>query len=222
MARKKKKTVSEVPVEVTVAAVTVTDFDSSCCCGHGFQKQLCDLNVELGVERFCVEKEDSHVSTGAEATAKATELEAKTLTEAEATIGATAAAKEDCCCEFFRKLSIDLEKAYSHLERTDALEGLSEFLESYTCSARTGEEVEAAIEKATDGAVKNEAAVVNEAEDSCYCRDDLQKFWCEEYWKLGLGRRCVELRKFVENKESEENSGTVNHFKLIWHKDAVL
>ena len=68
----------------------------------------------------------------------------------------------------------------------------------------------------------NEAAVVTGAEDSCHCRDDLQKFWCEEYLKLGLGHRCIELRKFLENKDFEENTGTVNHFKIIWHKDSVL
>ena len=209
MARKKKKTVSEVPVEVTVAAVTVTDFDSSCCCGHGFQKQLCDLNVELGVERFCVEKEDSLVSAGAEATAKATELEAEILTEVEGATGATAAAKEDCCCELFRKLNISLLEAYSCLERTTASEGVDG-------------EAGAAGETAIGEAAGAEAAVVTREEGSCQCRDDLEKFWCEEYLKLGMGRRCLELRKLLEKKDSEENTGTVNHFKIIWHKDSVL
>ena len=203
MARKKKKTVSKVPVEVTVAAVTVTDFDSSCCCGIGFQKQLCDLNVELGVERLCVEEEDSHISIGAEATAKATELEAGALTEGEGATGATAVAKEDCCCELFRKLNISLLEAYTCLERTAASEGVSD---------DSGAATEAAV---------TESAVTG-AEGGCQCRDDLEKFWCEEYLKLGMGRRCLELRKLLEKKDSEEKSGTVNHFKIIWHKDAVL
>ena len=209
MARKKKKTASEIPVEVTVAAVTVTDVDSSCCCGHVFQKQLCDLNLELGVERFCVEKEESSISTGAEAIAAATELEAGIETEAEAAIGATAAAKEDCCCELFRKLNISLLEAYSCLERTAASEGV-------------GDEAGATGEAAIGEAAVNEAAVLTGAEGSCQCRDDLEKFWCEEYLKLGMGRRCLELRKLLENKDSEENTGNVNHFKIIWHKDSVL
>jgi len=209
MARKKKKTATKIPVEVTVAGVTVTDVDSSCCCGHVFQRQLCNLNVELGIERFCVEEEDPSVSTGAEAIAAATELEAEIETVAEAATGATAAAKEDCCCELFRKLNIGLLEAYSCLKRTDALEGL-------------GEKAGAAIEAATGEAVGTEAAVVSGAEDSCQCRDDLEKFWCGEYLKLGLGRRCTELRKLLENKNSEENTVTVNHFKIIWQKDSVL
>jgi hypothetical protein len=209
MARKKKKTASEIPVEVTVAAVTVTDVDSSCCCGHVFQKQLCDLNLELGVERFCVEKEESSISTGAEAIAAATELEAGIETEAEAAIGATAAAKEDCCCELFRKLNISLLEAYSCLERTTASEGV-------------GGEAGATGEAAIGEAAGAEAAVVTESEGSCQCRNDLEKYWCEEYLKMGMGRRCIELRRLLENKDSEDNTGTVNHFKIIWHKDSVL
>ena len=209
MARKKKKIASKIPVEVTVAAVTVTDVDSSCCCGHVFQKQLCDLNVELGVERFCVGEEDHSVSTGAEAIAAATELEAEIETEAEAATEATAAAKEDCCCELFRKLNISLLEAYSCLERTNALEGV-------------GDEAGTTSEAAIDEAAGAEAAVVTGAEGSCQCRNDSEKFWCEEYLKLGMGRRCIELRKLLENKNSEENTGTVNHFKIIWHKDSVL
>ena len=207
MARKKKKSVAKFPAEVTVAAVTVTDVDSSCCCGHVFQKQLCDLNLELGIERLCVEEDSS--DRGAEAIAAALEVE----TGIEAKAGkevATAAAKEDCCCEVFRKLNIGLLEAYSCLERTDSLEGL-------------GEEAGAAIEAATGEAVVVEAAVVTGSEDSCQCRDDLEKFWCEEYLRLGMGRRCIELRKVLKSTQnSEENTGAVNHFKIIWQKDSVL
>jgi len=209
MARKKKKIAPRIPVEVTVAAVTVTDVDSSCCCGHVFQKQLCDLNLELGIERLCVEEEDLSVSTGAEAVTAATELEIATETEAEPTTEATAAAEGDSCCEVFRKLNIGLRLAYDSLELKVSLEDLEE-------------EAGAATEAATGEAVVAEAAVVTGSEDSCRCRDDLEKFWCEEYLKLGMGRRCTELRKFLENKNSGENTGTVNHFKIIWQKDGVL
>jgi len=209
MARKKKKIASKVPVEVTVAAVTVTDVDSSCCCGHAFQKQLCDLNIELGVERYCAEKEESSISLGAEAIAAATGLEAEIETEVEAVVGATAAATEDCCCELFRKLNISLLEAYSCLERTTASESVNG-------------EVVAAGEAAIGGAAGAEAAAVTGAESSCQCRNDLEKYWCGEYWKMGMGRRCTELRRLLEKKDVEENTGTVNHFKIIWHKDAVL
>jgi len=226
-----------------------------------------NLNVELGVERLCVEDEDHSVSAGAEAMTAATELEIATETgaeaatkaatvtewedicceayrklsidqrwahycfelkdspedlgieaedfadytgsEAEAVTEAAAAAEEDSCCEVFRKLNIGLFEAYSCLECTDALDGL-------------GEEAGAAIEAATSEAVVAEAAVVTGSEDSCQCRVDLEKFRCEEYLKLGMGRRCTELRKFLENKIAEENTGTVNHFKIIWQKDSVL
>ena len=205
MAKKnrKKKTASKFSAEVTAVAVTVTDCDRSCCCEHAFFRQLCAVNVELGIDRLCIEKEGSSVSTGAEAIAAATELEAEIEIEAEAATRPTAAAKEDCCCEVFRKLSVNLLKAYSHLEHSDALKGLGEFLEEYTCSERKdtfedlGEEAGAAIEVANGEAAGAEAAVVTEAECSCQCEDDLQKFWCEEYLKLGLGRRCTELRKSV-------------------------
>ena len=209
MAEKKKKTSSEILPEVTAVAVTVTDFDSSCCCGHKFFKQLCDLNLELGVERLCVEKEDSSGSTDAEAIVAATGLEAEIETEAEVVTGATAAAKEDCCCELFRKLNISLLEAYSCLERT-------------TTSEDVDGEAGATSEAAIGEAAVNEAGVLTGAEGSCQCRDDLEKFWCEEYLKLGMGRRCLELRKLLENKDSEENTGNVNHFKIIWHKDSVL
>ena len=208
MAKKnKKKTASSIPVEVTVAAVTVTDVDSSCCCGHVFQKQLCDRNLALGNERWCVEKEDSSVSNGAEAIAVAAEPESGF--EAEAATGATAASEEDSCCELFRKLNIGLFEAYSCLEQTHAVEGL-------------GEGAGAAAEVATGEALNTEAAVGTEADDKCQCRDNSEKLWCEEYLKLGMGRRCTELRKLLENRNSGVNIGTVNHFKIIWHKDGVL
>jgi len=206
MAKKKKKTASEIPAEVTVAAVTVTDVDSGCCCGHPFRKQLCDLNLESGYERWCVDKEDFSASIGEEAIAAATEPE--TETKAEAGTGATAATEEDSCCELFRKLNIGLSEAYSCLERTHVLEGLDE-VAGATAEAATGEAV-------------TEAAVVTETEDSCKCRDESDKLWCEEYLKLGMGRRCTELRKLLENRNPGVNIGTVNHFKIIWHKDGVL
>jgi len=106
-------------------------------------------------------------------------------------------------------LNISLLEAYHCLERTDAQQGL-------------GEEAGAATEAAVGEAGMDEAAVVTGSEDSCQCRNDLEKFWCEEYLKLGMGRRCAELRKLLENKNSGENTGTVNHFKSIWHKDGIL
>jgi len=203
MARKKKKIASRVPVEVTVAAITVTDVDSNCCCEHGFQKQLCNLNVELGVERFCLEKEDSHISTCVEATATATELEAETVTEGEGATGTSAEAKEDCCCELFRKLNVSLLEAYTCLEQIAASKGVSN------------------DSRAATGAAVTESAVTG-AEGGCQCRDDLEKFWCDEYLRIGVGRQCSELKRLLKKKETEENSGPVNHFKMIWHKGGVL
>jgi len=203
MARKKKKIASRVPVEVTVAAITVTDVDSSCCCEHGFQKQLCSLNVELGVERFCLEKGESHVSTCVEATTTATEVEAETVTESEGAAGTSAVTKEDCCCELFRKLNVSLLEAYTCLEQISASKGVSgEF-------------------GAATGAAVTESAVTG-AESDCQCRDDLEKFWCDEYLRIGVGRQCLELKRLLKKKETEENSGPVNHFEIIWHKGGVL
>jgi len=262
MARKKKKTVSEIPVEVSVAAVTVTNVDSSCVCGHVFQKQLCELNLQLGVERLCAEEEDPFVSSGAEASAVATGLEEVTETEAEIeTKAATVTEWEDICCEVYRELSVDRRWAHYCLELKDTPEELGRKAEDFADD--TGSEAEAVTEAAaaaegdsccevfrklniglrlayeslehkvqedleeevgaaTGEAAVAEAAVVRGSEDSCHCRNDLEKFWCDEYLKLGMERRCVELRKLLENKNSGENSGTVNHFKIIWHKDSVL
>jgi len=171
------------------------------------RKQLCDLNLELGNECWCVDKEDSSASIGAEAIAAATELE--TETKAEAGTGSTAATEEDSCCELFRKLNIGLFEAYSCLERTHELE----------CHE---EEAEATAKAATGEAVMTEAAVVTENRERCRCEGDSDKLWCEEYLKMGMGRRCTELRKLLENRNSGVNIGTVNHFKIIWHKDSVL
>jgi len=209
-------------VEVTVAAITVTDVDSSCCCSQVFFRQLCAVNVELGVERLCEVKEGSSVVSGAVDTAVLTELEAEIEVEAEAATRSTASVKEDCCCEVFRELSVNLLKAYSHLELSDTLKGLGEFLEDYTCSKRKdileglSEGVGPAIEVA-DG----EAAVTG-AEGGCLCLDDLEKFWCDEYLRIGAGRQCSELKRLLKKEETEENTGTVNHFEAIWHRDAVL
>jgi hypothetical protein len=228
MARKKKKIASRVPVEVTVAAITVTDVDSSCCCSHVFFRQLCAVNVELGVERLCKVKEGSSVVSDAVDTAVLTELGAETEAEAEAATRSTASVKEDCCCEVFRKLSVNLLKAYSHLEHSDTLKGLGEFFEDYTCSKRKdileglSEEAGPAIEVANGEAAGIEAAVVNESECSCQCENDLEKFWCDEYLRIGVGRQCLELKRLLKKKETEENSGPVNHSKVIWHKGGVL
>jgi hypothetical protein len=203
MARKKKKIVSRDPVEVTVAAITVTDVDSNCCCENGFQKQLCNLNVELGVERFCLEKEGSHVSTCVEATATATELEAETVAESEGATGTSAEAKEDCCCELFRKLNVSLLEAYTCMEQIAASKGMNS-------DSRA----------ATEAAVTESA--VTGAEGGCQCRDDLEKFWCDEYLRIGVGRQCSELKRLLKKEDSEVKTGTVNHFRIIWHKDAVL
>ena len=141
MARKKnkkknKRIASSCPVESTATAVTVTDVDSSCCCSHVFFRQLCAVNVELGVERLCKVKEGSSVVSDAVDTAVLTELEAEIEAEAEAATRSSASVEEDCCCEVFRKLSVNLLKAYSHLEHSDTLKGLGEFFEDYTCSKR--------------------------------------------------------------------------------------
>jgi hypothetical protein len=201
--KKKKKTVSNVPVEVTVAAITVTDVDSGCLCDSGFQKQLCSLNVELGVERFCLEKGESHVSTCVEATATVTEVESETVTETEGAAGTTAVAKEDCCCELFRKLNVSLLEAYFCLEQISASKGVS---------GDSG---------AVTGAAVTESAVTG-AKGGCQCSDDLEKFWCDEYLRIGVGRQCLELKRLLKKKETEENSGPVNHFKIIWHRGGVL
>jgi hypothetical protein len=204
--KKKKKSASSFPVEITAAAVTVTDVDSSCCCSHVFFRQLCAVNVELGVERLCKVKEGSSVISAAVDTAVLTELEAEIEAEAEAATRATAAVKEDCCCEVFRKLSVSLLKAYSHVEHSDTLKGLAEFFEDYSCLKRKdilgdlSEEVGAAIEVANGEAAGMEAAVVIDAECRCQCENDLTKYWCEEYLKLGLGRRCTDLRKFASGE----------------------
>jgi len=222
MARKKKKIASRVPVEVTVAAITVTDVDSSCCCSHVFFRQLCAVNIELGVERLCKVKEGSSVISEDVDTAVLKELEAEIEAEAEAATRSTASVKEDCCCEVFRKLSVNLLKAYSHLEHSDTLKGLGEFFEDYTCSKRKdileglSEEARPAI-----GAAVAESAAAG-AEGGCQCRDDLEKFWCDEYVRIGVGRQCSELKRLLKKKETEENSGPVNHFKIIWHKGGVL
>ena len=211
--KKNKRIASSCPVESTAAAVTVTDDDSSCSCSHVFFRQLCAVNVELGVERLCKVKEGSSVVSDAVDTAVLTELEAEIEAEAEAATRSTASVKEDCCCEVFRKLSVNLLKAYSHLEHSDTLKGLGEFFEDYTCSKRKdileglSEDVESAIEVANGEAAGVETAAVNEAECSCQCENDLKKFWCDEYLRIGVGRQC---------------SGTVNQFRIIWDKDAVL
>ena len=154
MARKKKKTASKIPAEVMVVAVTVTDVESSCCCGHVFQKQLCDLNLELGNQRWCVKKEDSS-------------------------------------------------------ERTE--EGSASVSAATEAASVTG------AERAT------EAAVETKGYDICRCCDDLEKFWCEEYLKLGLGRRCTEFEESSEaTEDSEEKTEEVNHFRLVWKKDETL
>jgi len=203
MARKKKKTVPKVPVEVTVAAITVTDVDSGCCCDPGFQKQLCSLNVELGVERFCLEKGESHVSTCVEATTTATEVEAETVTESEGAAGTSAVTKEDCCCELFRKLNVSLLEAYTCLEQIAASNAASN------------------DSRAATGAAVTDSAVTG-AEGGCQCENDLEKFWCDEYLRIGVGRQCLGLKRLLKKKETEENPGPVNHFKIIWHKGGVL
>ena len=192
--KKNKRIASSCPVESTAAAVTVTDVDSSCCCSPVFFRQLCAVNVELGVERLCKVKEGSSVVSDAVDTAVLTELEAEIEAEAEAATRSTASVKEECCCEVFRKLSVNLLQAYSHLEHSDTLKGLGEFFEDYTCSKRKdileglSEEAGAAIE------VANSEAAVTGAEGGCQCRDDLEKFWCDEYLRIGAGRQCSELR----------------------------
>jgi len=193
--------------------VTVTDVDSSCCCSHVFFRQLCAVNVELGVERLCKVKEGSSVVSDAVDTAVLKELEAEIEAEAEAATRSTASVKEDCCCEVFRKLSVNLLEAYSHLEHSDTLKGLGEFFEDYTCSKRKdileglSEEAGPAIE------VANGEAAVTGAEGGCQCRDDLEKFWCDEYLRIGVGRQCCDLKRLLKRKETEENS---------WHKGGVL
>ena len=73
---------------------------------------------------------------------------------------------------------------------------------------------------ATEEAAVIEEAVVTESEGSCRCCDDLEKFWCEEYLKQGLGRRCSGFEKSVEaTEDSEDKTGEVNYFKLVWEKD---
>jgi len=217
-----KRIASSFPVESTAAAVTVTDVDSSCCCSHVFFRQLCAVNVELGVERLCKVKEGSSVVSDAVDTAVLTELEAKIEAETEAATRSTASVKEDCCCEVFRRLSVNLLKAYSHLEHSDTVKGLGEFFEDYTCSKRKdileglSEEAGPAIEVAN-----GEAAGIG-AEGGCQCRDDLEKFWCDEYLRIGVGRQCSGLKRLLKKKETEENSEPVNHFETIWHKGGVL
>jgi len=209
--KKNKRIASSCPVESTAAAVTVTDVDSSCCCSHFFFRQLCAVNVELGVERLCRVKEGSSVVSDDVDTAVLKELEAEIEAEAEAATRSTASVKEDCCCEALRKLSVNLLKAYSHLEHSDTVKGLGEFFDDYTCSKRKdileglSEEAGPAIEVANGEAAGIEAAVtdsaVTGAEGGCQCRDDLEKFWCDEYLRIGVGRQC---------------------FKRIWHKSGVL
>ena len=36
------------------------------------------------------------------------------------------------------------------------------------------------------------------------------------------GRQCSELKRLLKKEDSEVKTGTVNHFRIIWHKDAVL
>ena len=210
---KNKKVASSCTVESTAAAVTVTDVDSSCCCSHYFFRQLCAVNVELGVERLCKVKEGSSVVSDDVDTAVLKELEAEIEAEAEAATRSTVSVKEDCCCEVFRKLSVNLLEAYSHLEHSDTLKGLGEFFEDYTCSKRKdileglSEEAGPAIE------VANGEAAVTGAEGGCQCRDDLEKFWCDEYLRIGVGRQCSDLKRLLKKKETEENS---------WHKGGVL
>ena len=95
-------------------------------------------------------------------------------------------------------------------------------LEAYTCLERTA----ASEGVSDDSGAAAEAAVtepaVTGAEGGCQCRDDLEKFWCDEYLRIGVGRQCLELKRLREKKDSEENSGTVNHFKIVWHKGGVL
>ena len=147
MAEKKKKTASEIPAEVTAVAVSVTDVESSCCCAHVFQKQLCDLNLELGNQRWCAGKEDCSSDTEVEVAAAAVETKVSTETEAEAV---------------------------------------------------------------------TEAATVTDSEGSCQCCDELEKFWCEEYLKLGLGRRCSGFEESAEaTEDSEEKTEEVNHFRIV-------
>jgi len=95
-------------------------------------------------------------------------------------------------------------------------------LERTTASVGVVSEAGAAGETAIGEAAGAEAAAVTGAEGGCQCRNDLEKYWCGEYWKMGMGRRCLELRRLLEKKDSEENTGTVNHFKIIWHRDSVL
>ena len=211
--KKNKRIASSCLVGRTAAAATVTDVDSSCCCSHVFFRQLCAVNVELGVERLCKVKEGSSVVSDAVDTAVLTELEAEIEAEAEAATRSTASVKEDCCCEAFRKLSVSLLKAYSRVEHSDTVKGLGEFFEDYTCSKRKdileglSEEAGPAI-----GAAVTESAVTG-AEGGCQCRDDSEKFWCDEYLRIGVGRQCSELKKLLKKKETEENS---------WHKGGVL
>ena len=74
----------------------------------------------------------------------------------------------------------------------------------------------------TEAAAATEEAAVTESEGSCRCCDDLEKFWCEEYLKQGLGRRCSGFEDFVGATEDSEESGGVNHFKLIWEEDETV
>jgi len=185
-------------------AVTVTNVEDNCRCENALQKQLCDVNVELGNQRWCVEKEDSSENTEVEA------AEAAAVTEAAATTGANDSCR---CCNVLQKWwcddSVKRGKQRWCVEEEDS----SENTEAEAATAAAG----------TEAVTVTETAVVTEATDSCRCCNDLQKFWCDEFLKLRHRRRCLERKDSVEETEnSEEKTEGVNHFRIVWEKDGIL
>ena len=53
------------------------------------------------------------------------------------------------------------------------------------------------------------AVTVAEAENSCRCENDLQKYWCEVSVKVGKQRYCVEREEAFENLKEEAASVAV-------------
>ena len=177
MARKKKKTASKIPAEVTAVAVTVTNVESCCCCANALQKQLCDLNLELGNQCWCVEEEDLSDNTEVEAAAAAAVTEAAAATEAKA--------EDNCSCEnALRKYWYDVSAKVGQerwcVEEEDSSEKTEEELASVAAAT------EAASVTQAEGVT--EAAVETKENDIRRCCKDLQKFWCDEFLKLRL--RC--------------------------------
>ena len=118
--------------------------------------------------------------------------------------------EDNCCCEnnlrkYWCDYSVRLGKQRWCVEEEDS-------------SVNTG----IAAEAATETAAATEAAAT-EVEESCQCCNDLQKFWCEEFLKLGHRRWCLERKDSAEETEnSEEKTETLNHFKIVWEKDGSL